>query len=126
MGWSISNISNTVHLNKKQALELSKDREFLLAVAGETDVEYDSDEDRLYDLFESNKKNKYDLIFSEDHMEHMDYVSSISDKLKELKVKGDITFGSLEGDNEGSYWGYRFDGTGGMKTLTGVVTFVED
>lgn len=125
--WSIANIDNTVELNNKQALELAKDKDYLRIVGDYyEEPEYANNDERLADLFESSKKNKYNLIFNPDHMEHMDYVGEISEKLKELKVKGDITFGSLDGDNSGSNWGYRFDGKGGMKTLTGVITFVED
>ena len=67
----------------------------------------------LEDLFECYE-NEYYLMFISDHMEHMDYLwnESIINKLKEMKVKGDITFGSLDGDNAGDNWGYRFDGKG--------------
>lgn len=125
--WSISNIDNTVILTKAQALELANFEPYKSTVSGYySDHKYDSEAEMLEDLFESSKKGKYHLMFISDHMEHMDYVWEVAEKLKELKVKGDITFGSLDGDNAGSNWGYRFDGKGGMKTLTGVLTFVED
>ena len=120
---------NGVKLTKKQAIELSKVSEYKETVSGYYgDHKYDSQDEMLEDLFECYE-NKYYLMFNSDHMEHMDYIwgeEKIKEKLKELKVKGDITFGSLDGDNAGSNWGYRFDGKGGMKTLTGVLTFVED
>ncbi len=124
--WSISNIDNSVTLTKKQALELGKDKEYVRIIGDHyTENPYESQAEMLEDLFDYYNK-KYYLKFISDHMEHMDYVSEVMEKLKELKVKGDITFGSLDGDNSGSNWGYRFDGKGGMKTLTGVLTFVED
>lgn len=68
------------------------------------------------------------LYFNSDHMEHMDYLAG-NDKvvniLKRYEVEGDICFGSLEGDNAGSFWGYRFDGKGGMKSLQGKLTWDE-
>lgn len=68
------------------------------------------------------------IFFNPDHSEHMDFISDkrVQRILKKHKVKGDICFGSLEGDNAGTFWGYRFDGKGGMKKLTGVLTFNED
>ena len=127
--WSISNIDNTVALTKKQAIALGNVEEYKDTVGGHySNYKYENQEEMLEDLFDYYNK-KYYLKFIEDHMEHMDYFGStkkIEEKLKELKVKGDVTFGSLDGDNSGSNWGYRFDGKGGMKTLTGVLTFVED
>jgi hypothetical protein len=60
------------------------------------------------------------------HMEHIDYITSISDALKQIKAKGDITFGSMDGENSGQFWGYRFDGKGEMKKLVGNITFLEE
>lgn len=68
------------------------------------------------------------LRFNENHMEHMDYLGSHDWAVKTLcahRVSGDICFGSLEGDNAGSFWGYRFDGKGRMTPLTGDVVFKE-
>lgn len=66
------------------------------------------------------------LQFNPDHMEHMDYLGN-NDKviavLKAARVKGDIFFQSLEGDDAGSAWGYRFDGKGGMKLMKGEVVW---
>ena len=125
--WSITNTENGVKLTKKQAIELSNIAEYKETVSGYYgDHKYDSQDEMLEDLFEYDDK-KYYLMFNPDHMEHMDYLwnESIINKLKEMKVKGDITFGSLDGDNSGSNWGYRFDGKGGVKHLTGVITFIE-
>ncbi len=53
----------------------------------------------------------------------MDYVHKehIQEVLKRNKVEGVIKFGSLEGENAGDFWGYEFDGKGGMKELVGEV-----
>lgn len=125
--WSISNIDNTVELTKEQAIVLAHDKLYAKEIMGGYygDSENPTDEDLLEEFFDE-REGKYFLMFLSDHMEHMDYVWQLEKKLKKLKVKGDITFASLDGDNAGSHWGYRFDGKGGMKTLTGVITFVED
>lgn len=126
MGWNISNIDNDVKLSKAQALELAKTPEYLRIVGDSyTTPKFDSDAACLSELFEKFG-SKYLIIFNPDHMEHMDYVSSISKILNKIKAKGDITFGSMDGDNSGEFWGYRFDGKGGMKKLVGNVTFFEE
>ena len=68
------------------------------------------------------------LFFDEDQMEHMDFISykKIQAILKKHKVKGDICFTSSAGDYAGSAWGYRFDGEGGMKTLSATLVWTED
>lgn len=67
------------------------------------------------------------LRFDPELMEHMDYLAN--DKairvLKRYEVEGDICFGSLEGDDAGEFWGYRFDGKGGMKKLKGRIVWEE-
>lgn len=124
--WSISNIDNTVKLSKKQALELTKISKYM-SIVGDyyEDPVFANDEDLLTEMFEKSGKDKFQIRFISDHMEHMDYVSQIADSLKQLKVKGDITFGSMDGDNSGQFWGYRFDGKGGMKSLVGSLSFTE-
>jgi hypothetical protein len=70
------------------------------------------------------------LYFNPDHMEWMDYVNTNTEWmvpiLNKYNVKGDICFGSLEGDNEGTFWGYRFDGNGNMSPLTGKLEWIMD
>lgn len=123
--WSISNIDNTVALTKEQAIELMNQKTYTKFMGGYyVDADNPTENDLLeyyFDLYEG----KYYLMFLSDHMEHMDYVWKIEKELKKLKVQGDITFSSLDGDNAGTSWGYRFDGNGGMKKLKGVLTFVE-
>lgn len=118
--WSISNLDNNFVLNKKQALQLAKNEELISHVLGYSATE----EEILNELFEV-EGNKYKLYFNQDHQEHMDFVAFFKNALANLKVKGDITFASLEGDNAGEFWGYRFDGEGGVKDLKGEVVFSE-
>ena len=68
------------------------------------------------------------LYFNPDHREHMDYIAGNDKVIKILKrynAEGDICFGSLEDDNAGALWGYRFDGRGSMKKLKGTMTWEE-
>jgi hypothetical protein len=109
MSWSISNIDNTVEISKKCAKDLFE-------------AQRDDGEDHG-EFFWNPDDVTYEgkLRFNPDHDEHMDYVGDdrIQKVLKKHKVKGDITFGDLESSREGSFWGYRFDGKGGMKELKG-------
>lgn len=125
--WTIANIENNVCLTKSKALKLGANETYAAIMDYYEDHVWSSDDEMLNCLFDSSGKSSptYYLRFIEDHMEHMDYVNQILPQLLELKVKGDITFGSLEGDNNGCFWGYRFDGKGGMKHLTGSVSFKE-
>ena len=119
--WTIGNIDNTVVLTREQALEIAKDKEFINTVLGyEQGLE---EEEILENFYEDIANGTFMLSFFEDHNEHMDYVGRMFETLKRLKVEGDITFGSLDGDNSGSFWGYRFDGKGDGKYLTGEVKF---
>lgn len=84
--------------------------------------------EELWDEVNNVTDENGQLYFNLDHMEHMDYLGSHDKVIKVLKrynVEGDICFGSLEGDNAGSFWGYRFDGKGGMKYLTGRLVWEE-
>lgn len=106
MSWSIGELVNTVTISKKCARELFAVRKNYGTWYSLEDVTYDGK-----------------LNFNGDHMEHMDYLwnEDIQAVLLKYKVRGDVCFGSLEGDNAGSFWGYRFDGKGGMSTLEGKV-----
>ena len=106
MSWSIANVVNEVKVSKKCAQELFDTQKYEGEIC-------DNIEDVVY---------KGRLNFNSDHMEHMDYIGNndaVCRILLKYKVKGDICFGSLEGDNAGSFWGYRFDGNGGMSVLEG-------
>ena len=112
MSWSIGETVNTVHISKKCAEEL-------FGAQNEDEIWYSP----------KDVAPNGTVTFNSDHQEHMDWLSS-GDKLvailKKHKVKGDICFGSLEGDNDGQFWGYRFDGKGGMKFLAGRVVYEEE
>ena len=64
--------------------------------------------------------------FNEDHFEHIDYLSHnqevISFLIKE-KVKGEVQFGCLDGDQFGKFWGYKFDGSGNFKETKGSLSW---
>lgn len=148
MSWSIAEIKNTVKISKKCAQELFDLDAYLFCTICEKKMSellpgeepwdfycYEKDHEttasKLGNLWDSPEEVTCDskLSFNIDHMEWMDYIANseeIKTTLKKHKVKGDICFGSLEGDNAGSFWGYRFDGKGGMKTLTGELTWSED
>lgn len=114
MSWSIGETVNTVRISPACAKELFK-----------ADDDANSD---IWDLFE-NVTCRGKLTFNSDHQEWMDYLGShekLVEILKKHKVAGDICFGSLEGDNAGEFWGYRFDGKGGMVKLTGQIVYEEN
>lgn len=113
MSWSIGEMVNTVKISPQCAKELFK-------------VQGGKDGKIWYSLEGVTDKDK--LTFNPDHMEWMDWLAcheELVEILKQYKVKGDICFGSLEGDNAGQFWGYRFDGNGGMVELVGRVIFEE-
>ena len=109
--WSIAELINTVEISDKCAEELFKNQSY--------------EGERWYYLDEVTYEGK--LSFDSDSMEHMDYLfnSDVNKILKKYKVQGDICFGSVEGDNKGSFWGYRFDGKGNMKNLEGKIDWYE-
>jgi hypothetical protein len=115
--WSIACLVNTVAISEEARRELFELQDF--------DGEFWDDKDSVTILQDDDIEV---LCFNEDHQEHMDYLGSndeIVAVLKKHKVKGEVCFGSLEGDNTGEFWGYRFDGKGGMIALTGSIEFKE-
>ena len=118
MSWSISNIDNSVVLTKEQAFQLLKVPSYFNSIGdycGTFEEVFPSETEisDALDEFFSVDGDDYYLVFIEDHMEHMDYLAchkDILDTLQHMGVTGDITFGSLDGDNAGSFWGYRFYG----------------
>lgn len=113
MSWSIGLIENTVRISQKVAKQL-----FKLQEDNKTDELWYSEDDVVYEG---------KLQFNGDHMEHMDYIwrEEVQSVLRKNKVEGSICFGSLEGDNADSFWGYRFDGKGGMRELKGTIEWSE-
>jgi len=111
MGWQIALTSNTVEISSECAKALwNAVKDGQTPWYEEEDVAYEGK-----------------MSFNSDHMEHMDYMWNprIQQVLLEHKVNGDITFGSLDGDNRGSFWGYRFT-DGVVSKLKGKVVFELD
>jgi len=105
MGWRIHVVVNTVDISRDCAEDI---------------LENANDEGAWSDIDDVCVDGK--LHFNQDDMEHMDYLGNndnVIPILKKHKVKGDVCFSSLEGDNAGENWGYRFDGKGGMRELVG-------
>lgn len=113
MSWRIANLVNTVAISKKCAKDLF---DASMEFGDEIWLDVDS-------VIEDGK-----LSFSSDAMEHMDYLwnDHIQAVLLKHKVSGDVCFGSLEGDNAGSFWGYRFDGKGVVINLKGELSWKGD
>lgn len=113
--WRIEVIDNTLKINKKTAQDLLKENKKLEKTGQE--IWYDLD-----DITDCDGCIK----FNRDHYEHMDFLDNrpgIVKVLKANKAKGRVTFGCLDGDQFGQFWGYEFDGKGGMKKLTGTLTW---
>lgn len=114
MGWQIELTTNDVVIPATLVKELFDAQDF---------------EGAIWDSIEDVIDEDNNLTFNPDHMEHMDYLGNqleIINVLKAGRVKGDILFQSLEGDDAGSAWGYRFDGKGGMKLMKGEVNWSAD
>jgi len=111
MGWHINLIINDVEITEKCAKAVLKA------------LQKDSSFETLHDVWRHKK-----LHFNWDHQEWMDFLMwhrNIIEVLQKHKVKGDICFSSNEGDNAGEAWGYRFDGKGGFRALTGRLQWFE-
>ncbi len=111
MGWHIALTKNDVEISSKCAKDLFEAQSY--------------DGERWSELEYVTEDGK--LAFDPDMMEHMDYLydEDVQKVLKRHKVKGDICFTSVEGDNAGQSWGYRFDGKGGMTELAGDTVYKE-
>lgn len=107
MGWHISELENTVKISKAAEKAITK---WAQETCDIDDVVYDG---KLY--------------FNSDYMEHMDFIwqDGFDALAKKFKLDGKICFGSLDGDNSGSFWGYRFV-KGEMVKLTGKLNWAED
>lgn len=110
MGWNIGLIENTVEVSKDIAKALAQ---------------YDRGIQHGWSDADDVTLGMGKLYFNSDHMEHMDYLwdETVIRILCVYKVKGRICFGSLEGDNRGTFWGYEFDGEGNMHKLQGKVVY---
>jgi hypothetical protein len=106
MSWNIGIIKNEVDVTQECVEELQS---WLQDTLGECD-----------DLYYDGKIN-----FNEDWHESMDFLfyEEAQAILRKHAVTGDICFGSLEGDNAGQFWGYRFDGKNPVINLEGTLSF---
>lgn len=127
MGWHIGLVKNDVVIDAKIARALYKTKSDIASTWNYDGEQKPSDAELLDYLvgYKDRETGKVHLYFNDDHMEHMDYLHDevIQKVLCKHKVKGDICFGSLDGDNAGSFWGYRFDGKGGVVELKGTLVF---
>lgn len=107
MGWSIGVNINTLRMDQEVA-----DRLIDSADNNGHCISYDPDEG---------------ISFDQDAMEHMDFLWQewAQEILDHPSVNGDVVFGSLEGDNKGSNWGYRFK-AGKVTTLKAKVVIDEE
>lgn len=92
MSWSIGIIENSVTVPEAAQADL-------IALESEHDFSYDD-----------RGAVDGELLFNPDDMEWMDYLGD--DQIVQVLVshgaQGRVLFGSLEGDDAGSYWGYEF------------------
>jgi hypothetical protein len=111
MSWRITLVKNDVKISKVTAKAVWE----ATAHRGESDV--------FFNLEEVSREGK--LTFNSDHMEHMDYLSNtkVQTALKAAKVTGEICFADTDSGADPSFWGYRFDGKGGMKRLSGSIVW---
>ena len=106
MSWSIAIIENTVKVPAAKRLELA-DTITRAAPDSFWCEEDNTPEERMELVFSAIGT----LIFDEDAMEHMDYLTHNKDMCAALAaagVVGRVCLGSLEGDNAGDFWGVEF------------------
>lgn len=116
MSWSVGVVENTLELTEASINALLECDSF--QQLHDTD---DHDELREYG-FEGTT-----IYLSEDWYEHIDIFASKPDIVEIIEKNGgtgDVCFGSLEGDNNGSFWGYRFR-DGKCIPLHGTVVYQE-
>jgi hypothetical protein len=67
------------------------------------------------------------LRFDSDRQEHMDFLwqTDIQKFLLKGGCRGQVCFGSLDGDNSGEFWGYSFT-DGGVKNMVGCLEWDEE
>ena len=123
MGWHIALIKNDVKVSKKLAKEIWKATTYVSDEVDSNGTKFD-DYNPYFDSEDSVTYGGF-LNFNSDHMEHMDYLGNESKIVKILtkgKVSGEILFGSLDGDDNGEFWGYRWV-KGKFTKLKGEVVF---
>lgn len=117
MSWSITLIENTA--------VVPEDRQEVVAlvVVASADTFQDYEDSTSAEMraavFYDDK-----LSFNSDDMEHMDYVTmddGICAAMAAAGTTGRILFGSLEGDNNGAFWGVEFQAGHYRRMNAGVV-----
>lgn len=109
MSWSISVLKNTLRFKSHVTAEQLKDW-------------LDSNGHAVYP---DKVVDGYKIDFDHDAMEHMDYLheDEVQKILNDGYAEGDVCFGSLEGDNSGQFWGYRFTPGEQAKDLNGRISW---
>lgn len=107
MSWTVHVIDNTITVDESAQVSLEA-----LPVHG----------DMFADGYGGVSRGK--LLFDDDAMEHIDYLCNpeIRDVLIAHGASGRVTFGALEGDNSGSFWGYEFS-PGNCQLLKGTLVW---
>lgn len=97
MGWQINLVENTLVVPEAAIPDLRE-------IAAGIDCDWGYDEDA--DITDEDGH----FIFSDDAMEHMDYMwnEELQVVLTKHKANGEVIFNSFQGDNRGQAWGYRF------------------
>lgn len=124
MGWFIKQIENTavVPLDKREEVARYLVDRCAENYAGRTSMVYDDEYASTAPAYEilslvfggvrrPDEPPPQTLLFDSDNMEHMDFLTHDDDVcayLARIGVTGRILFGSLEGDNSGSFWGVEF------------------
>lgn len=114
--WRVSLLENSLNLTKDFKKDL---KEKVRSKKIDMNIHYYNlnkiDEEQLNDcLFDENT-----LFFNEDHHEHIDYLyhnNKLISLINKHKLKGEIKFGCLDGDQFGEFWGYSFN-NGKMKKI---------
>lgn len=116
MSWSIAVVANTLKIPSNCAEELSAIK----------------DGDLWSDAEDVTNKHGC-LEFPVDFNEGIDIINpdgeypDVMKTLLEHKVKGEVCFADVEGrPQQPSFWGYRFDGLGGVKELEGSLVWKEN
>lgn len=114
MAWTIACLENSLYIDKVAALDVAK-----AALKFCPDAFYDAQANMSDDLTlgkvllcqSLTNGEGFKLRFDPDAMEHMDYLTHNKDFCNALAcagAEGRVLFGSLEGDDAGSFWGVDF------------------
>lgn len=88
----------------------------------EVEAYFTSIEDEFYGCSVDEKTGAFDVQLESEH-EPFGGVDGFTEKLAELGAVGEYLFGSMYGDDSGSFWGWRYDGLGGHEELNGEIVW---